>query len=150
MIEKVIVKETRNKVVVSSPGPQGPRGKTILNGYGIPGNNLGLEGDFYVNNETHQFYGPKLSDTTWSGANVIQLAQDGGSFAYYTSWELAQVTGPVNNVYSVQLIHNLGFFPNITCKDSSGNIVETGIDYVDTNTIKLTMAQPFSGTAYLS
>ena len=150
MIEKVIVKETNNKVIVSSPGPQGPRGKTIHNGSGAPSNNLGITGDFYVNNDTHQFYGPKNSDSTWSGANVITLASEGADYAFNTSWEISQVVGPVQNVYSVTLNHNLGFFPNVTTKDSSGETVETGLDYVNTNTIKLTMAQPFSGTAYLS
>ena len=150
MIEKVIVKETNNKVIVSSPGPQGPRGKTIHNGSGAPSNNLGITGDFYVNNDTHQFYGPKISDSTWSGANVITLATSGSEYAFSASWEISQVVGPVQNVYSVTLNHNLGFFPNVTTKDSSGETVETGLDYVNTNTIKLTMAQPFSGTAYLS
>lgn len=150
MTEKVIVRETKNKLIVSSPGPQGPRGKTILNGSGAPAANLGLTGDFYVDNITHQFYGPKLSDLNWSGVNIIHLNKDGGDYAYSTSWELAQVTGPLNNIYSVTLTHNLGFFPNVTTKDSSGETVETGLDYIDTNTIKLTMAQPFSGTAYLS
>lgn len=150
MIEKVIVKETNNKVIISSPGPQGPRGKTIHNGSGAPSSNLGITGDFYVNNDTHQFYGPKLSDSTWSEANVIMLAAEGADYAFNTSWEIAQVVGPVQNVYSVTLTHNLGFFPNVTTKDSSGETVETGLDYIDTNTIKLTMAQPFSGTAYLS
>lgn len=150
MIEKVIVKEQTNKVIVSTPGPQGPRGKTIHNGSGAPSANLGITGDFYVNNTTHQFYGPKISDSTWSGANVITLASDGGDFAYSTSWELAQVVGPVQNVYSIELTHNLGFFPNVTTKDSSGETVETGLDYIDTTKIRLTMAQPFSGTAYLS
>ena len=150
MNEKVIVKETKNKLIVSTPGPQGPRGKTILNGSGAPSNNFGLAGDFYVNNETHEFYGPKLNDLNWNGVNVITLSAAGADYAYHTSWELTQVVGPINNVYSVTLNHNLGFFPNITCKDSSGSIVETGIDYVTINQIKLTMAQPFSGTAYLS
>lgn len=150
MSEKVIVTEVKNKVIVKAPGPQGPAGRTILNGSSTPANNLGVTGDFYVNNTTHQFYGPKLTDTSWSNANVIQLAAVGADFAYSTSWEIAQVAGPVNNIYSVTLTHNLGFFPNVTTKDSSGETVETGLDYIDTNTIKLTMAQPFSGTAYLS
>ena len=150
MTEKVIVTEEKRKVIISSPGPQGPRGKTILNGIGAPSNNLGSVGDFYVNNDTHEFYGPKINETSWFGANKIQLAADGADFAYSTSWEIAQVTGPSQGIYSVTLIHNLGFFPNVTTKDSSGETVETGLDYLDTNTIKLTMAQPFSGTAYLS
>lgn len=74
MIEKVIVTEQKNKVIVSSPGPQGPRGNTILNGSGAPANNLGLQNDFYVDNVSKRFYGPKLSDSTWSGASSFLLA----------------------------------------------------------------------------
>jgi hypothetical protein len=150
MTEKVIVTEVKNKVIVKSPGPQGPAGRTILNGTAAPANNLGVAGDFYYNTTTTDFYGPKLSDITWSGATVIKFIQEGSDYAYSSSWELAQVTGPVNNVYSVELIHNLGFFPNATVKSSSGDMLETGIEYNSINKITLTMAQPFSGTAYLS
>jgi hypothetical protein len=150
MAEKVIVKETKNKVIISTPGPQGPRGRTILSGTGAPANNLGLQGDFYYNTITTDFYGPKTSDVTWSGATVIKFIQEGAEYAYTTSWELAQVSGPINNYYYVEINHNLGFYPNATIKDSAGDLVETGIDYSSTNKITLTMAQPFSGTAYLS
>ena len=150
MTEKVIVTEVKNKVIVKSPGPQGPAGRTILNGTAAPANNLGVAGDFYYNTTTTDFYGPKLSDITWSGATVIKFIQEGSDYAYSNSWELAQVTGPVNGVYSVELTHNLGFFPNATVKSSSGDMLETGIEYNSINKITLTMAQPFSGTAYLS
>jgi hypothetical protein len=150
MSEKVIVTEVKNKVIVKTPGPQGPAGKTILNGTAAPANNLGVAGDFYYNTQTTDFYGPKLTDLSWSGATVIKFIQEGSEYSYSTSWEIAQVSGPVSGVYSVSITHNLGFFPNITTKDSSGETVETGLEYVNTNTIKLTMAQPFSGTAYLS
>jgi hypothetical protein len=150
MVEKVIVKENTNKVVVSSPGAQGPAGRTILNGTGVPANNLGVTGDFYVNNTTHEFYGPKLNDQNWTGVNVITLTAAGADYAYNTSWEIGQVTGPISGIYSVSLTHNLGFFPNVTVKTSAGDILETGIDYNNINTITLTMAQPFAGTAYLS
>jgi hypothetical protein len=150
MAESVVVRQTLNEVIVSSPGPQGPRGKTILNGSGIPSSNLGLTGDFYVNNTTHEFYGPKLNDLNWTGATVIGLSAAGADYAFRYSWELAQVTGPVLNTYSVAILHNLGFYPNVTVKTSAGDILETGIDYDNTNQITLTMAQPFSGTAHLS
>lgn len=148
--EKVIVKQTTNKVIVSTPGNQGPRGRTILNGTGAPSNNLGLEGDFYYDVNTTRFYGPKLTDLTWVGAENYLLNNAASDYAKYMSWELAQVTGPTDGIYSVQLDHNLNFYPNITIKDSSGDVVETGIEYDSLNTITLTMAQPFSGTAYLS
>lgn len=150
MSEKVIIKKTENKVIVSSPGPQGQRGRTILNGSGAPANNLGIAGDFYYDIDTTRFYGPKPSDVTWAGALNYLLNNAASDYAKYMSWELAQVSGPTDGIYSVQLDHNLNFYPNITIKDSSGDVVETGIEYDDLNTITLTMAQPFSGTAYLS
>lgn len=150
MVEKVIVKETTNRVIVSSPGAQGPAGRTILNGTGAPANNLGVAGDFYYNTNTTDFYGPKISDLTWAGATVIKFIQEGSDYARSSSWEIGQVTGPVNGIYSVTINHNLGFYPNVTIKTSSGDILETGIDYNNNNTITLTMAQPFAGTAYLS
>jgi hypothetical protein len=148
MSEKIIVTEIKNKVLVSSPGPQGPRGRTILNGSTAPSNNFGLAGDFYYNTTTTQFYGPKLQDLTWDGSNVILLYTAPENFSY--SWEMAQITGPLNGVYSVVVTHNLGFNPNVTIKSSAGDILETGIDYQNINSLILTMAQPFSGTAYLS
>ena len=146
MVESVVVKEQINKVIISSPGPQGPRGRTILNGSGDPAPNLGLTGDFYFDTVSATFHGPKISDTTWSGSSKIFLTNN--TLAY--SWELAQVTGPTLGVYSVVISHGLGYQPNVTVKSSAGDILETGIDYNSTNQLTLTMAQPFSGTAYLS
>ena len=104
-----------------------------------------MEGDFYYDKDTTRFYGPKPSETSWAGA-VSYLLNANLEF----TWELTQVTGPVNGVYSVTINHNLGIKPNVTVKSSAGDILETGIDYNSNNTITLTMAQPFSGTAYLS
>ena len=150
MTEQVVVTGIKKQVVVQTPGPQGPAGRTILNGAGAPANNLGATGDFYYNTTNTDFYGPKLSDVTWSGATIIQLVQEGSDYAFQYSWELNQVTGPVSNVYSLPITHNLGFSPNVTVKTSAGDVLETGIDYNSSNKITLTMAQPFSGTAYLS
>ena len=146
-VEKVIVKATNNNLIVGTPGPQGPRGKTILNGEGIPSNNLGLQGDFYYDRLTTRFYGPKPQDWTWEGAHNFLLNRE---YFLDFSWEIAQLTGPVSGIYSIEINHNLGFHPNVTVKTSGGDILETGIDYNSLNTITLTMAQPFSGTAYLS
>jgi hypothetical protein len=148
MAESVKVVENKNKVVISTPGPQGPRGRTILSGTVAPANNLGLAGDFYFNSSTSDFYGPKLDDSTWVGAGVILLASAPENFSY--SWEMSQISGPLDGVYSVVINHNLGFNPNVTIKSSAGDILETGIDYNSNNRLTLTMAQPFSGTAYLS
>ena len=144
-INSVIVQETTNSVNVLSPGPQGPRGKSILNGNGAPSENLGLEGDFYYDKNTTRFYGPKPTDLTWAGTTSYLL-----NMTLEYTWEMTQVTGPVNGVYSVVINHNLGMKPNVTIKSSAGDVLETGIDYNSNDRITLTMAQPFSGTAYLS
>ncbi len=146
MTNSVIVTQVVNDVLVSTPGPQGPRGRTILNGSGAPSNNFGLEGDFYFDATMSKFYGPKPSDATWDNARVITLSSNTLSH----TWELAQVTGPAQGVYSVIINHNLGYNPNVTIKSSAGDVLETGIDYNNINQITLTMAQPFSGTAHLS
>jgi hypothetical protein len=145
-VNSVVVKETINQINVASPGPQGPRGKTILNGVGSPADNLGLEGDFYYDKNTTRFYGPKLSDLTWTNATNYLLSTMTLTYA----WEMAQVTGPLNGSYSVIINHNMGYNPNVTVKSSAGDILETGIDYNSINRITLTMAQPFAGIAYLS
>lgn len=149
MTDKIVVKENKSKVIVSTPGPQGPRGRTILNGAGAPSNNLGLQGDFYYDTITSRFYGPKLSDLTWSGAVNYLLNNPPSDFSAVFDWPISQVQGTPNNYY-VEIQHNLGFFPNVTVKNSAGDILETGIDYNNINKITLTMAQPFAGTAYLS
>ena len=145
-IPSVVVTEEVKKVVISSTGVQGPRGKTILNGNGEPADNLGFEGDFYYDKNTTRFYGPKPNDASWAGAANYLLSTN--TLTY--SWDLPQLVGPADGVYSLEITHNMGYHPNVTVKASSGDILETGIDYNSLNKITLTMAQPFSGTAYLS
>ena len=145
MAETVIVTEVVNDVIISSPGPQGPRGKTILNGDGIPAENLGLEGDFYYDKATTRFYGPKPSDITWSGAASYLLSS--GTLTY--PFSIGQVVN-MGAYHQLEITHNLGYNPNVTVKNSAGDVLETGIDYNSINKITLTMAQPFGGTAYLS
>lgn len=142
---RLIVTENNPLVVVRASGAPG---RTIISGEGNPADTLGVPGDFYFDTITTRFWGPKnLETNTWSIENSFILDKD---ISYTASWELAQVSGPVNGVYSVSIIHNLGFHPNVMVKTSAGDVLETGIDYNSINQITLTMAQPFSGTAYLS
>jgi hypothetical protein len=147
MTETVIVTEIVNNVLISSPGPQGQRGRTILNGTGSPAENLGLEGDFYYDKDTTRIYGPKLIDSSWDGSYNYLLKN--ASF-YQTSWQTSNLSGPTNGIYSIQIQHDLGYNPNVTVKSSVGDILETGIVYNTNKIITLEMAQPFAGTAYLS
>lgn len=144
-IPKVVITETINDVVISSPGPQGPRGKTILNGNGVPAENLGLQGDFYYDKNNTYFYGPKPSDLTWAGATAYPLSTSTLTYPFSINQVINQ-----GSYWSLEITHNMGYNPNVTVKNSAGDILETGIDYNSINQITLTMAQPFSGTAHLS
>jgi hypothetical protein len=145
MTESVIVNQVRNKVEVVSPGPQGPRGKTILNGNGAPAENLGFEGDFYYDKNNTYFYGPKLNDVSWVGATAYPLSTSTLTYTFSINQVINQ-----GSYWSLEITHNMGYNPNVTVKNSAGDILETGIDYNSINKITLTMAQPFGGTAYLS
>jgi hypothetical protein len=141
----VVITEQINKIVVNSVGPQGPRGKTILNGNGIPAGNLGFEGDFYYDKDTTRFYGPKPSDVSWDGATNYLLSTSTLTYPF----SIGQVQN-AGSYWYLEITHNMGYNPNVTVKNSAGDILETGIDYNSINKITLTMAQPFGGTAYLS
>jgi len=145
MAETVIVTEVVNDVIVSTPGPQGPRGKSILNGTGVPAENLGLQGDFYYDKNNTYFYGPKPTDLTWAGATSYPLSTSTLTYPF----SIGQVINQ-GSYWSLEITHNMGYNPNVTVKNSAGDILETGIDYNSINKITLTMAQPFGGIAYLS
>lgn len=47
------------------------------------------------------------------------------------------------------ITHDLGAFLPVTVIDSSGQTVEGDVEYVDINTVILSFAAPFGGTAYV-
>ena len=53
------------------PGPQGARGATVISGKGTPTAFTGEEGDFYLDLETYELFGPKKNDN-WSGSIKLQ------------------------------------------------------------------------------
>ena len=69
-------------------------------------------------------------------------------------------TDPVNHVKYVHtqvsisnewtINHNLGFFPNVTVMDNSNRILETDLQYLNVNSVKIIMNSAMSGTAYLT
>jgi hypothetical protein len=141
----IVVTEEVHKVVIPNVGIQGPRGKSILNGLGEPAANFGVEGDFYYDKNTTRFYGPKPNDLSWAGATNYLLSTATLTYPFSISQVINQGT-----YWALEITHNMGYNPNVTVKNSAGDILETGIDYNSNMKITLTMAQPFGGTAYLS
>ncbi len=129
-IPNVVVTQEVKKVVIPTAGIQGPRGKTILNGNGAPADNLGFEGDFYYDKQTTRFYGPKPNDASWSGATNYLLSTSTLTYPF----SINQVVN-AGTYYYLEIEHNMGYNPNVTVKNSAGDILETGIDYNSINKI---------------
>ena len=133
----------KDKVVVRNPGVAGPKGDPgtqILTGPGLPSNLIGKVGDLYVDTNSKITYGPKTIDG-WP-PNIL--------FEAFQRNLLGQVfnIGTSSDTWEIQ--HNLGYYPNATCIDSSGRVIEGEISYPDENTIVMRFIGATSGKAYLS
>ena len=56
--------------------------------------------------------------------------------------------GIVASVWSI--VHDLGWFPNVTVIDSSGRTVEGDLQHLSSVALRLTFSGAFTGVAYLS
>jgi len=134
----LLVNEEIVTLNIGTTGPQGPRGASVLNGSGEPNITLGIVGDFYINTDTQEMYGPKTSISWGTPVDLV------------TNQELGYVhiQSTPSQVWTVS--HDLGFIPNITVVDSFEQVVEGSYEYLNATTVRLTFDGAFSGKAYLS
>lgn len=64
-------------VSVSGSGPQGAPGTRIYDTDGQPSNSIGLSGDYALDLATHRFYGPKVSNTWATWAEIPGITDSG-------------------------------------------------------------------------
>ena len=134
----LLVNEEIITLNIGTSGPQGPKGASVLNGSGEPNISLGSVGDFYINTNTHEMYGPKTISSWGTPVDLV------------TNQELGYVHTQTTPLAVWNISHNLGFVPNITVVDSSGEVVEGSYEYLNATTVRLTFDGAFSGKAYLS
>lgn len=151
--QTVQVDENTTVIQIATTGPQGPSGRTILNGNGAPSDSLGAVGDFYYDKTNFKFYGPKIqvnpesTTGTWTGSTVIPFNEP-VSFEY--SWSDNQLVQNAYGEWEITINHGLLFRPNVLVKSDGGAVLETGVQYNNLSSITLTMSDKFGGTAYLS
>ena len=152
--DKVVVKDSADKVIIKNPGIAGPKGDpgtNILSGPGSPSNIVGKVGDFWLDTNTQIIYGPKIisgwPDTVlFEGFNRDLL---GKVFNIpLSAVEISVVNGVTYGTWNIQ--HDLGYNPNATTIDSSGRVIEGDISYPNENTIVIRFIGASSGNAYLS
>lgn len=138
--EDISIQTVEQEVTIetSASGPQGVRGSLVLSGAGNPSSVIGLIGDQYINTTTGYLFGPK-SASGWGAGSPISPPNSMG-----------QLHDQVSPSSTWNILHTLGFIPNIIIVDTSGNVVEPEIQYLSSNQIQAIFSQPMAGKAYVS
>jgi hypothetical protein len=57
----VLVDEQIITLDLGITGPQGPRGTSLISGAGEPNVSIGIDGDYYIDTNTSELYGPRIN-----------------------------------------------------------------------------------------
>jgi hypothetical protein len=122
----------------SLQGPVGPRGPGLVSGEGAPVNNIGTDGDIYIDTLTGAYYGPKAAGS-WPTS------------AFFTAGNAQRYTHTQSSPSSTwNVTHTLGGRPSVTVVDSSGTVVIGEVTYNSNTSVTIQFTAPFSGYAYLT
>lgn len=89
---------------------------------------------------------PNLETGTWWRYNSETGEYEDTGAAYSSNYIYQQTTAAA--VWEIN--HNLVKYPSVTTVDSAGNVVVGDVRYIDANSLTVTFAGAFSGTAYLN
>lgn len=147
----VIVTDTKRKTVevsergVAGPigpvGPTGPRGTDgtgLINGSGVPTNDIGQDGELFLDLNTGNYYGPKVNGA-WPLTPIPALSN---TKRFVFNQPTASATWNIT--------HALGGRPSVTIVDSAGTAVVGEVVYNSDTSITVLFSAPFSGQAYLT
>lgn len=138
--QKVVIPSVEHVVKVSDVGTQGPRGTIFISGTGLPTDDVGIDGDFYIDtSDSSAVYGPKV-DGAWPTSPL-------GRFSQFTQRHIF-TQGSASATWSIN--HSLGGYPSVTVVNSTGTVVVGTVTYISTSEIQIDFTAPFSGTAYLT
>jgi hypothetical protein len=156
------------QVTIQAPGVIGPPGSKILSSNGAPDPALGVIGDYYLDKDTNELYGPKTQESVWGTPINLGSAEfeaqfdldspeDGQVIEYDGDQDLwvpkhiryTHVQSSATTTWSVQ--HNLGIRPGgVTVVDSADNVVFGDVLYVNDNSLTITFSAAFGGKVYIS
>jgi hypothetical protein len=87
-------------------------------------------------------------DGAWKQSTVGGLTKAEADTYYRTKPSFVFSQGVASALWTIA--HNLGTYPAVTILDSTGSVVECDVKYIDSNTITVAAARPFSGQAILT
>jgi hypothetical protein len=122
--------------IQGNTGPQGVAGGSVISGSGIPSNEIGNNGDVYIDVSTGYFYGPKAE--TWPVS----------PFFYNYNQRVEYLQSLPSDTWNIT--HSLSGKPSVTIVDSAGTIIIGDVQYLSNTQIQVSFTAPFSGSAYLT
>lgn len=125
----------------SSRGPAGPRGPGVLVGEGEPTDEIGQDGDLYIDSDNGHYYGPK-ADGAWPESPFYTPAEQTPSLRHVHTQASPSTTWVIT--------HTLGGRPSVMVVDSASTVVIGEITYNSDTQVTLSFSAPFSGFAYLT
>ena len=134
----VTVDDETTEVFVSLVGAQGSRGPGFVSGNGEPTSGVGSIGDFYIDLDTNEFWGPKTS----SGWPASPFFTPGATLRYVHTQASPSATWTIN--------HTLGGKPSVMVTDSASTVVIGEVSYISNSQVQVSFTTPFSGYAYLT
>ncbi len=96
-------------------GTNGADGKTVLSGTGVPSNGLGSNGDFYIDTEEEEIYGPKVAGA-WGAPTSLKGAEGSA----WTAGGTLPVGSTESGVYAMS-------FPSATTDSNGDTAPVTGV-----------------------
>jgi len=134
------IPQTEYVIEITSPGPQGRRGTIFLTGQGAPTDDIGVDGDFYIDTaNANNTYGPK-SGGEWPDTPIGRFSD--------TTKRYVHTQGTPSSLW--EFTHDLGGKPSVTVVDNSKNVVVGDVTYIDESSIRIQFTVAFSGYAYLT
>lgn len=106
-------------------GPMGNRGNTILSGESNPTATDGIDGDYFINTLTYNFYGPKQNGE-WNLSNFINLNPSGPqpNVPDIIGGDNINITRDSNNDYIISLSSPTNLGENSTI---NSNVIIQGV-----------------------
>lgn len=135
-----VIEETIEFNVIGETGTQGPAGTITIEPTvtGLPGTDADV-----VNVGTPEAAILRFTIPAGEQGEVGPQGPQGESGGFYHHAQLAPATTWV-------ITHNLGYRPSVNVQDSGGNQWFGDVTYIDENTVTVSFAYPFGGTADLS
>jgi hypothetical protein len=106
---------------------------------------------------TNSPYDDVIADVQRTDGNTLTVKTQAPPATGEVTVSVSSASAPMTFVYTQvsaattwDIVHNLGYYPNVTVVDSGNNSLETDVQYISATELKVLLSAATSGKAYLS